>query len=61
MLHSALIHGTLPTKKKGFVKYVMVERFNPLKKIPIYKIQKIQSKYHISVLIIIKFQTNYIH
>ena len=34
MLHSALIHGTLPTKKKGFVKYVMVERFNPLKKIP---------------------------
>ena len=34
LLHSALIHGTLPTRLRGFVKFVMVERFNPLKKIP---------------------------
>ena len=33
-MHSALIHGTLATKKKNIAKFVMVDRFNPLKKIP---------------------------
>lgn len=34
LLHSATIHGTWATKKKGHVKYVLCDRLNPLQKIP---------------------------
>ncbi len=37
LLHSAIVHGTWMTKKKGFVKYILCDRFNPLQKIPYLK------------------------
>jgi len=33
-MHSAVIHSGYPTTKKDFVRFVITERFNPLKKIP---------------------------
>ena len=37
LIHSATIHGTWATKKKGHVKYVLCDRLNPLQKIPYLK------------------------
>ena len=31
LMHSAVLHTGYPTKKKGFVRIVITERFNPLK------------------------------
>ena len=42
LLHSAIVHGTWMTKKKGFVKYILCDRFNPLQKIPYLKNLKIK-------------------
>ena len=36
-MHSAVLHTEYPTKKKGFVRIVITERFNPLKHIPYLK------------------------
>ena len=37
LMHSAVLHTGYPTKKKGFVRIVITERFNPLKNIPFLK------------------------
>jgi hypothetical protein len=34
LMHSKVLHTGYPTKKKGFVRFVITERFNPLKGIP---------------------------
>lgn len=44
ILHSATIHGTWPTKKKGFVKYILAERYSPLKNIPYLKNPNFKTK-----------------
>ena len=44
LLHSAVIHGTWETKKKGFVKYILCDRYNPLKNIPYLKDSKFKTK-----------------
>ena len=36
-MSSKLIHCSYPTKKKGKVRIVITERYNPLKKIPFLK------------------------
>ena len=54
ILHSATIHGTWPTKKKGFVKYILAERYSPLKKYSVFKNPNFKTKkIPISVLTII--------
>ena len=37
LMSSKLIHCSYPTKKKGKVRIVITERYNPLKKIPFLK------------------------
>lgn len=44
LLHSAVIHGTWATKKKGFVKYILCDRYNPLRNIPYLRDSKFKTK-----------------
>ena len=37
LMHSAVLHTGYPTKKKGFVRIVITERYNPLKNIQFLK------------------------
>ena len=43
-MHAAVLHTGYPTKKRGFVRFGITERFNPLKRIPYLKNEKASMK-----------------
>jgi len=44
LMHSSVIHSGYPLKRKGFARFVITERFNPLKKIPYLRDEKASFK-----------------
>lgn len=44
LIHSSLIHGSVPTTKKNFARFILCDRFCPLQKIPYLKKEDVPLK-----------------
>ena len=44
LIHSALIHGSVETKKRRFARFILCDRYCPLQKIPYLKQEDVPLK-----------------